>query len=185
MLIGYARINSKEQNHYNQLDALIHAGIDIRNIYLDKTDGAKSDGEKLRKMLEDLQEGDFVIITELTKLCKCTRELFEIIDKVGRKRANIKSLKEDWFDTSTSSGRLLYNIISGVAQFEKEIFNERTKVGLSDAESKGRMGGRPQKAQKDIDKAIKLYEDKKHSVKEIQELTGISKATLYRYLKQL
>jgi DNA invertase Pin-like site-specific DNA recombinase len=185
MLVGYSRISPHEKDSHNQLDALIKVGVDMRNIYQDKIEGTHNKRIGLEKMLEELQQGDIVVITELTKLGSSTKELLEITEKIGRRRANVISLKEDWFNTTTANGAIMFDIIEGIVRFEKDLLSERTKEGLAFAKEKGKVGGRPKKTSRDINKAVKLYESKEHTVKEIEEITGVSKATLYRYLKQV
>ena len=103
----------------------------------------------------------------------------ERVDKAG---ANIKSLKEPWLDTTTPQGRLLFTIFSGVSQFERELIRERTMEGLASARARGRMGGRPGKDQKVVEQALTLYDSRVYSVDEISKTTGISRATLYKYI---
>ena len=81
-----------------------------------------------------------------------------------------------------SQGRLLFTIFSGVSQFERELIRERTMEGLASARARGRMGGRPGKDKKTIDQALTLYDSKAYSVDEISKTTGISRATLYKYV---
>ena len=102
------------------------------------------------------------------------------MEKAG---ANIKSLKEPWLDTTTPQGRLLFTIFSGVSQFERELIRERTMEGLASARARGRMGGRPGKDKKIVEQALTLYDSKAYSVDEISKTTGISRATLYKYVK--
>ena len=101
------------------------------------------------------------------------------MEKAG---ANIKSLKEPWLDTTTPQGRLLFTIFSGVSQFERELIRERTMEGLASARARGRMGGRPGKDKKIVEQALTLYDSKAYSVDEISKTTGISRATLYKYV---
>ena len=82
-----------------------------------------------------------------------------------------------------SQGRLLFTIFSGVSQFERELIRERTMEGLASARARGRMGGRPGKDKKIIDQTLTLYDSKVYSVDEISKTTGISRATLYKYVK--
>ena len=91
------------------------------------------------------------------------------------------SVKES-FDTTTPQGRLMMTVFQAFSQFERDLIVERTKEGLKSARARGRKGGRPRVATKDITKAINLYRTEEYSVKEIVEMTGISRATLYRYL---
>ena len=87
------------------------------------------------------------------------------------------------FYTTTPQGRLLFTIFSGVSQFERELIRERTMEGLASARARGRMGGRPGKDKKIVEQALTLYDSKAYSVDEISKTTGISRATLYKYVK--
>jgi DNA invertase Pin-like site-specific DNA recombinase len=184
MLIGYSKINPNDKSIYKHIEALVKIGIDMRNIYQDKITDNKNERTKLDKMLQDLQEGDIVVITELAKLCCNVKELVEITGKIRSKQANIVSLKEEWFNT-TQAGKQILEILTGIVEFEKDLLSEKTKIGLATAKENGKAGGRPKKKSKDVDEALKLYRSKNHTVKEIEEMTGVSKATLYRYLKTI
>ena len=184
MLIGYARVSTEEQSLNRQIDALTDYGIDKRNIYQEKVTGTKKDREQLQKMISELQVGDTVVLSELTRLSRSTKDLFTIVEQIEKMGGNMKSLKESWLDTTTTpQGKLLFTIFAGISQFERDLISERTKEGLRSARARGRNGGRPKKPVKDIDRAIKLYDSKQYILKEIEEMTGVSKATLYRNLQ--
>ena len=106
-----------------------------------------------------------------------------MVDKIEKTGANIKSLSESWLDTTTPQGKLMFTIFAGISQFERDLISQRTKEGLASARARGRKGGRPAKNKNDIEKAFKLYNSKDYSLKEIHEMTGVSKTTLYRYIK--
>src|SRR5690625_6948054 len=91
----------------------------------------------------------------------------------------LRRVKEN-FDTTTPQGRLMMTVFQAFSQFERDLIVERTKEGLKSARARGRKGGRPRVGTKDITKAINLYNTEEYSVKEIVEMTGISRATLYR-----
>jgi DNA invertase Pin-like site-specific DNA recombinase len=184
MLIGYARVSTEEQSLNRQIDALTDYGIDKRNIYQEKVTGTKKDRGQLQKMISELQVGDTVVLSELTRLSRSTKDLFTIVEQIEKMGGNMKSLKESWLDTTTPQGKLLFTIFAGISQFERDLISERTKEGLRSARARGRNGGRPKKSVKDIDRAIKLYESNQYILKEIEEMTGVSKATLYRNLQQ-
>lgn len=180
MIIGYARVSTEGQNLNWQLEQLINAQCE--RIYQEKITGSKSDRPELEKMLEALRVGDTVIISELTRLSRSTRDLFKLVDKIEKIGANIKSLRESWLDTTTPQGKLMFTIFAGISQFERDLISQRTKEGLASARARGRKGGRPAKNKNDIEKAFKLYNSKDYSLKEIHEMTGVSKTTLYRYI---
>ena len=180
MKLGYARCSTLDQNLDWQIDALTKEGCD--RIFQEKFTGTRKDRPELLRMMDMLREGDTVIICELTRLSRSVKDLFDLVEQVEKAGANIKSLKEPWLDTTTPQGRLLFTIFSGVSQFERELIRERTMEGLASARARGRMGGRPGKDKKIIDQALTLYDSKAYSVEEISTTTGISRATLYKYV---
>jgi DNA invertase Pin-like site-specific DNA recombinase len=181
MLIGYARVSTENQNLNWQLEQLEQ--VQCERIYQEKITGSKSERPELEKMLETLRAGDTIIISELTRLSRSTKDLFKLVDKIEKIGANIKSLRESWLDTTTPQGKLMFTIFAGISQFERDLISQRTREGLASARARGRKGGRPAKSKHDIEKALKLYNSKDYSLKEIHEMTGVSKTSLYMYLK--
>ncbi|MDQ0497223.1 DNA invertase Pin-like site-specific DNA recombinase [Paenibacillus brasilensis] len=181
-----ALIHSDQGTHYThpdyrQLDQLQSFGCE--RFYQEKITGSKKERPELEKMLDHLRSGDTVVICELTRLSRSTKDLFQLVELIEKNGANIKSLKETWLDTTTPQGKLMFTIFAGISQFERDLISQRTKEGLDSARARGRKGGRPPKNSNDIEKAIKLYRSKDYSLKEINEMTGISKTSLYRYLE--
>ena len=100
----------------------------------------------------------------------------------NEKNIRLVSLKET-IDTTSFTGRLLFTILSSLAQFERDVLVERTNEGLTAARARGRIGGRPPSDEKALQKAVALYQTKQYTLTEIKEITGISKSTLYRSIK--
>ena len=144
--------------------------------------GTKRDRPQLTKLLEHIDEGDTVVIESLSRLGRSTKDLIELVEQFHQKGVQLVSLKES-IDTSTSTGKLLFTIMSALAQFERDVIADRTKEGLNAARARGHFGGRPKTDNRKVQQAVKLYETKAHTVKEIEELTGVKRATLYRALK--
>lgn len=182
MVIGYARCSTADQNLDWQLDALHKEGCE--RIYQEKVSGTKKERPELGKMLDALRAGDTVVICELTRLSRSTKDLFELVERISGAGANIKSLKEAWLDTTTPQGKLLFTIFAGVSQFERDLTYERTMEGLAAARARGRKGGRPKANSKAISQALALYDTGSIPIKDILDTTGISKATLYSYIKK-
>ena len=176
---GYARVSTEQQNLDRQLDALRKYGVDI--IYNEKMTGTKRDRPELTKLLDRMTEGDTVVIESLSRLGRSTKDLIELTELFQSKGVHLVSLKES-IDTSTSTGKLLFTLMSAIAQFERDVIADRTREGLKSARARGRTGGRPRADPEQVKKAVKLYKTEQYSIKEIEELTGIKKSTLYRNL---
>lgn len=183
MIIGYARVSTSGQNLEGQCDQLRDAGCE--RIYSEKVSGAKSQRPELERMLDALRDGDTVVITELTRMGRSVKDLFSIIDGIHAAGASIKSLRETWLDTTTPQGNLLFTIFAGLSQFERDLTRQRTKEGLAAARARGRNGGRPKANADKVATAIKMHQSNMHTIAEITQATGISRATLYRALSGL
>ncbi len=178
-VFGYARVSTEQQNLNRQIDALKRYGCDL--IFNEKMTGTKKERPELSKMIDRMTEGDTVVIESLSRLGRSTKDLIELTELFQSKGVHLVSLKES-IDTSTSTGRLLFTLMSAIAQFERDVIADRTREGLRSARARGRTGGRPKADTDAVKKAIKLYNTKQYSIKEIEELTGVKKSTLYRNL---
>lgn len=178
-IFGYARVSTEAQNLDRQLDMLRKYGVDY--IYNEKMTGTKRNRPELEKLLDRVTEGDTVVIETLSRLGRSTKDLIELTEIFQSKKVNLVSLKEA-IDTSTSTGKLLFTLMSAIAQFERDVIADRTREGLRSARARGRTGGRPKTNSEAVKKAVKLYGTGEYSLKEIQEFTGVKKDTLYRNL---
>lgn len=88
---------------------------------------------------------------------------------------------QDSIDTSTAMGRFFFRTMASIAELERDIIRERTLAGLEAARARGRKGGRPTKDKSKVKLALKMYESKLYTIKEITEATTVSRSTLYRY----
>lgn len=181
MLIGYARVSTDDQNLDLQHDALKKAGCE--KFYDDHMTGSKINRPGLEAAIEFAREGDIIVVWRLDRLSRSLKDLIEMVAQLDEKKIGLKSLHES-IDTSSSSGKLIFHIFGALAEFERNLIRERTHAGLQAARARGRKGGRPKKLSTDKAKlAIQLYKGKQHSIKQICELVGVSKPTLYKYLK--
>lgn len=140
MLIGYARISTDDQILDAQLDALNGAGVG--RIFADRISGSKRERPELDRMLDQLRDGDVVMVTKYDRLARSLRDLLDIVQAIKDRGAGFRSLAED-IDTTTPAGRLVFHVFASIAQFERERISERTREGLEAARRRGRVGGRP------------------------------------------
>src|SRR5436853_2771052 len=183
MYVGYARVSTQDQTLDIQKDALEKIGC--TKIFTDTASGAKEERKGLEEVLAFLREGDTLVVWRLDRLGRSLKHLLEIITTLNKRKIGFKSLTES-IDTTTSNGRLIFNIFGALAEFERDLIRERTKAGLAAARARGRVGGRP-KAQtlntpKKVALAQSLYDNKDNTIDEICKTLHISRATLYRYI---
>lgn len=181
MLIGYARVSKYNQSLDRQLDSLEKAGCE--KIFQEKITGTKKERPELIKMFDQLRQGDTVVISELARLGRSTKDLVSISEKLIEMKVELKSLKEN-IDTNTATGKMMFGMLAVLSQFERDLISESTKEGIESARSRGKLGGRPKKKPYDIQRAIKLYDTKEYTVKEIASMTKISRATIYNYIME-
>lgn len=184
MKIGYARVSTKDQNMDLQTDALKKAGCEI--FFAETVSGAKTDRPELIKLLTQVRKDDIVVVYKLDRLGRSLKHLLEVVAQLNSKQVGVQSIS-DAIDTTTPQGRLFFNISACFAEFERDLIRERTKSGLEAARARGRKGGRRQGMTKEAEqKAIlaeSYYKEGKMGVNQIATEIGVSKMTLYKYLK--
>jgi DNA invertase Pin-like site-specific DNA recombinase len=185
---GYERVSSTDQNLERQTKALKKAGCKI--IYSEKISGANMERPELQRMLQELQRGDEIVIMDLTRFSRSTRDLFNLLDQVHEKGASLKSIKDSWLDTSSSNpmSKFLLTVMAALAELERDQIRERQKEGIAIAKQKGVYKGRLKKysdKHPGMQHAIELALQRDKTVKEICEITKVSRSALYRELKNL
>lgn len=181
MLVGYARVSTDDQNLNLQRDALNQTGCE--QLFEDQFSGAKAERPGLQQALQYARAGDTLVVWRLDRLSRSLKDLIEMVTLLESKGIGLKSLQEA-IDTSSSSGKLIFHIFGALAEFERNLIRERTQAGLQAARARGRKGGRPKALNKDKQAlAVKLYDEKKHTVDQICEIMGVSKPTLYKYIE--
>ena len=182
MKIGYARVSTADQHLRMQEDALKSAGCD--EIFSDVVSGVKSQRPGLDKALDYLREGDTLVVWKLDRLGRSVQHLIQTIKELSDKKIGFKSLQEN-IDTTTSGGKLIFHIFSALAEFERDLIQERTQAGLQAARARGRMGGRPPLLDnRQITRMIEMYDEQKNTVAEICKIYDISRPSFYNYLRK-
>jgi DNA invertase Pin-like site-specific DNA recombinase len=190
MIYGYARVSTKEQNLDRQIKQLTEAGCSRENIYEEKISGATMERPELQRLLNDVQPGDLILVMDLTRITRSTKDLFQLIEDIKEKGASLKSLKDTWLDTSDDNpySAFLLTIFAGVNQLERDLIKSRQKEGIEIAKEKGKYVGRVKKyhgKHAGMNHAIELYKAGNHTIKDICEITNVSKSALYRKIDEM
>jgi DNA invertase Pin-like site-specific DNA recombinase len=182
--IGYARISTDDQSLSLQLDALNQAGC--QHIFRDIISGAKAERPGLTQALDHLRPGDVLVVWRLDRLGRSLRSLVELMNQLADRRIGFQSLNEQ-VETVSPSGKLIFHLFAALAEFERDLIRERTRAGLAAARARGRVGGQPRveafNSPRKLAIARALYEDKRNTIRDICQTLGVSRSTLYRYLR--
>lgn len=179
MKIGYARVSSVGQNLDIQIKKLTDDGCE--KIFSEKESGAKSKRPKLQEALEYVRDGDQLVVTRLDRLGRSTPDLHRITEALRIKGVDFRAIDQS-IDTSSPTGKLMFSLLSALAEFEKDILKERQTEGIANARAKGVKFGRRNKLTEEKIKMLKqeFSETSKTSRKELAEKWGISTSSLYR-----
>ncbi len=176
--IGYARVSTQDQDMSLQHDSLINAGC--VKIYDEKISGAKADRPELAQCIKALREGDTLVVWRMDRLGRSLKDLVEIITKLEENGIHFESLTER-IETGTATGKLMFHVFSAMAEFERNLIQERTLAGLAAARARGRVGGRKEKlTEKDKEFARTLLANPNMQVSEVARRLGVSRQTIYR-----
>ena len=182
MKIGYARVSTQDQSLDLQIDALRKEGCE--KIYAEKISGMSDQRPKLLELIDYARKDDIVVVYKLDRLGRSTKSLIKLTEELDEKGIELLSIR-DSIDTTNAVGKAMFRMLAVLSEMERDLISERTRAGLESARARGRRGGRPKKDSRDIEKAIRLYKTEQYTVKEIAEMTSVSRATLYRELRNL
>lgn len=185
MLIGYARVGKFEQNLDLQTDAL--ENLEIEKIFIDKVSGVKSEKPQLNELLKFIRKGDTLTVWRLDRVGRTTVGLIQFVTELNEKGIHFKSISEN-IDTSSASGKLIFQIFCVLAEHERNVLIERTNAGLKSARARGKNGGRPKGMTEKYKKIAPLvktsYESKNLPIEQIMKAFNIgSKTTFYKIVK--
>jgi len=175
--IGYARVSSTGQNLEVQLDKLSGCS----RVFEEKASGTTANRPVLEECLRYLREGDSLVITKLDRLARSTLHLTQIAHDLEQRGIDLKVLDQA-IDTSTPTGKLLFNVLASISEFETAIRGERQAEGIKKALSKGVKFGAKSKLTKEQVNELRRRREGGEKVRELMSDFGISKATLYRLL---
>lgn len=199
--VGYARVVANDENTNGQVEALIAAGVpnDDQHLFVDEgTSHSKALRPAFDRCLDSLREGDILVVATLARLGRSLANLIELMRKFDAVGVGVQILDNPALSTYVPEGldqdaaqRLrdqtdhMLGILGSLAQYERALILDRTRVGLDSARARGRNGGRPAVAADDlkVKRAKELHSEGKLTPQEIAGSLKIGVSTLYRYLK--
>jgi len=179
-VIGYAGTTITDDHTSEQLNKLKQFGC--HEFYHDTYSIEDDERHTLESVVARMQPGDMLVVTELHRIGKTTRQLTELTELLKNKQIHLVSLQEG-IDTSQSMGSIYFNLMEGLAVMERSLIKERTLVGLNNARKKGKIGGRPKIDPKTVKKIRHLYYEKKETIQFISTKCNVSVGTCYKYIK--
>lgn len=184
MRIGYIRVSTVHQNTDRQEDSLEQ--MNVEKVFIEKVSGKDRKRPQLKAMMEFVQEGDVVVVHELSRLARSVVDLYDIAKELNEKGVSLESLKED-IDLTSATGKLTFGIMAVMAQFERDLLLERQKEGIAAAKARGKRWGRENIYGTDerlVHDVFSKYYAKKIGYAEATEKLGMKKGTFYyRYNK--
>ncbi|MCS5503521.1 recombinase family protein [Lysinibacillus sp. A4] len=184
-IIGYCRVSTEEQNLDMQERAIQNyaeqKGLELV-LYVEKVSSRKNERTELINAMKAATKGDLFVVFKLDRLARSTKELYELTDQLKEKEVDFVSVN-DSFDTSTATGKAMFGMLAVFAEFERDIIQQRTKVGLEAARKRGRVGGRPAIDEKTKKHVRALFEAGK-SATDIAKEYGIGRATVYKIINE-
>ncbi len=179
-LLGYARVSTQDQTLALQRDALDAAGC--ARVFEEHAGGAAGERAELAKLFDHVRPGDTVVVWRLDRLGRSLRHLIDTVNSLADRRVGFRSLSEN-IDTTTPGGKLVFHVFAALAEFERELIQERTNAGLTAARARGRVGGRPSAlSTAQVHEARRMYESGDYTWAEIGEMFDVSRMTVYRHV---
>ena len=183
MRIGYARVSTRDQHPESQADALNGAGCE--QVFVDKASGKLARRPELDKVLLVARSGDQLVITKLDRLGRSLEHLIDISNVLQANGVGLVILDQG-VDTSTAVGRMFFQILGAIAEFEHSLMSERTMDGLEAARTRGRTGGqRPKLTTRQAKIAQDMYDCREYTVQQIADEFGVTRPTIYRHLAKV
>jgi len=176
-IVGYARVSSIGQSLEVQLDRLSHCD----KVYQDRCSGTTAARPAFQACLDFVREGDFLVVTRLDRLARSTFHLCQIADRLREKGVELQVLDQN-IDTSDATGRLLFNMLGAIAQFETEIRTERQLEGIEKAKACGVAFGRKRRLSEQAVRELKRKRKAGVKIVDLMAEFGLSKTSTYRYL---
>ena len=183
--IGYARVSTQEQDLAAQHEGLLALGVDPARVYVDHgLTGTNRERPGLREAMAACREGDTLVVTKLDRLARSLPDARDIVAELTGRGVRL-SLGASVHDPADPVGRLLFNVLAMVAEFEADLIRARTREGMAVARAKGRLRGKqPKLTARQETHLVGLHQQGEHTVSELAELFGVGRSTVYRAVER-
>ena len=183
MLLGYARVSTQEQHTLQQESALQDAGCE--RVFVDHgISGAAAARPQLERLLEQVRDGDVVVVTKLDRLGRSLFQVFDFVEAIEQRGAGLRSLAESDIDTTTAAGKLVFRVFAVVAEFERDRMRERTMEGLARARAEGTPLGRPRSLDERSREQLRTLRKEGASYGALAKTFGIGRSTARKYCQE-
>ena len=181
--VFYARVSTRDQNPGLQVEAAKRLGVKNDNIFTEKASGSRGDRPVLAEALAACSKGDTFACWKLDRVGRSVQHLSKFVAELNARGIHFRTADGN-ADTSTSNGRLLLNMLSAIAEFERDLIIERTRAGLANARKNGKRLGPPVKWQPEMVKqARRLMGRGDLTAQEVANMLKVSRRTLFNGLK--
>jgi DNA invertase Pin-like site-specific DNA recombinase len=184
MKYAYVRVSTRNQFEDRQLVGMDSLGIPPERRLIEKLSGKDTKRPKLQELMALVQKGDTVVVEEISRFARNTRDLLSLVEKLREKGVNFVSIKES-IDTTTPTGKFVLTVFGAVAQMEREYMLQRQAAGIAAARARGVRFGRPIKTPpENFQILVKEWERGDLRFEDLLKKTGLKKATFYRRLRE-
>ena len=182
MKIGYVRVSTTEQNTIRQEMLMKELGVD--EVYIDRMSGKNTHRPELQRMMEYVRRGDTVVVSEISRFARNTRDLLELVERLTVKGVEFISRKEA-IDTTTPTGKFMLTVFGAVAELERDYILQRQREGIEIAKAQGKYTGRKPIQPVDFEKVVSQWRAGEITAVQAMSRLGLSKSTFYRKVKEL
>ena len=185
ILVGYARVSTETQDLTAQRDALAALGVESERIYVDHGfTGTNKNRAGLHEALAACRAGDTFVVTKLDRLARSVRDAHEIADNLANRGIKL-SIGGSVHDPVDPMGKLLFNVLAMISEFEADLIRMRTREGMKVAKAKGRLRGKqPKLTVKQENHLLELHAAGQYSKAELAELFSVGRSTVYRAIER-
>ncbi|PPF91312.1 invertase [Clavibacter michiganensis] len=184
-LLGHTRVSTASQDAQLQLDALVKSGAQKRDVFADVTSGSRTAIERpgMRTLLEYAEDADTIVVWRLDRLGRSMLDVLSTVKLLRERGVEIRPIS-DGIDPTTTSGRLMLNMLASLAEYERELIVERVNAGIAVARENGTRFGRPPLDPTVVAAKLQIVDEGRARGKTAEDaarLVGWSRATLYRH----